>query len=268
MDAARVEGGDRQALPGALHIEALRITLAGRVILDGITMQAPAAAVTALIGPNGAGKSTLLRAIAGLIPSAGSLRLAAGTDQRDLAALAVAARARLVAYVPQRSELRAGLTVENVVAMGRFAHHGALARLATRDRAAIDHALATVDAAAFAGRRFCELSCGEQQRVLIARALATEAHVLLLDEPTAALDVGHALDLIATVRRLASAGHCVIAALHHLDEVARLADHVVLIAAGRVAATGTAAAVLAGPALRAAYGVEAVAGGGLGFRRC
>ncbi|HYE08021.1 MAG TPA: ABC transporter ATP-binding protein [Planctomycetota bacterium] len=240
-----------------LVISDLTVALGPRTVLHGVGLTARAGAVTALIGPNGAGKSTLLRAVLGLVPSRGGIALAGD----DLRARDARARARRVAYVPQRTALDSGLSVAEVVAHGRYAHRGALGGLSRADRAAIDAALSASDAGALAGRAFDRLSVGEQQRVLLARALATGAEAILFDEPTSALDIGHALAFLATMRRLADAGRVVVVVLHQLDEVRRAADHAVLLHDGRVLASGAPTQVLAAGPLRTAYGVEPDGGG-------
>ncbi len=245
-----------------LVIEDLTVALGARPVLNGVSLLARAGAVTALLGPNGAGKSTLLRAVLGLVPARGRIALAG----QDLAALDARARARRVAYVPQRSALDSGLSVAEVVAHGRYAHRGALAGLSRADRAAIDAALVASDALTLAARPFDRLSVGEQQRVLLARALATGAEAILFDEPTSALDIGHALALTALMRRLAGDGRVVVVVLHQLDEVRRVADHAVLVHDGRVLAAGDPDAVLAAGPLRTAYGVEPVRQDGFGYR--
>jgi iron complex transport system ATP-binding protein len=228
-------------------------------VVDAVSLAAPCGAVTVLAGPNGAGKSTLIKAVLGLLPSAGGIRFA-GTDLR---AVDAAARARLVAYVPQRSQLAAALPVAAVVATGTHAHAGWLGR---SDARAVVAALAAVDATHLAARPFNAISAGEQQRVLVARALATGAPCVLMDEPTAALDVGHALALLALVRRLAGEGRSVVLVLHHLDDARRTADRLVLMHRGRLTAEGPPEAVLASPALAAAFGVLPEPGGAMGFR--
>ncbi len=219
--------------------------------------------VTALIGPNGAGKSTVLKAVLGLLPSTGRIEL----DGADLRRLPADRRARLIGYIPQRSQLSAALRVAEVVAMGRFAHVGPLGRLSSADACAVDQALADADAMHLAKRAFCDLSAGEQQRVLVARALAGGSGAVLMDEPTAALDVGHVLAFEELLRRLADSGRVVVVVLHQLDEVRRVADRAVLFARGRVEAAGSTAEVLDAGHLRRVFGVEPVPGAGLGFRR-
>ena len=229
-------------------------------VVDRVTWTARPGEVLALVGPNGAGKSTILRAILGLIASSGEVLL----DGTDLRTCEPRQRARLIAYVPQRSQLAAGLSSAAVVTQGRFAHIGPLARLAETDRVAIADALARTDATAFAERPFTQLSAGEQQRVLLARALATGAGTILLDEPTAALDAGHALAFIDLLRDLAAGGRTVITVLHVLDEVRRAADRVAILHRGRLEALGPVAEILASPVVPAVFGVTLVPGGAWG----
>ena len=246
-----------------LSVSSLIVRRGSRVVVDGLSVTVAAGEIVALIGPNGAGKSTALKAILGLLEFNGEVAVGG----RAVPAMEPRERARSLGYVPQRSGLLAAMDARNVVAQGRFAHRGMLARLSDADSAAIDAALAAVDAAHLADRPFPQLSLGEQQRVLLARALASGARVILLDEPTAALDVGHALDLLALLRRLAQVGHALLVVLHDLDQVARLADRVVLLDGGKVVATGSAAEVVSAAHLAPVFGVEPVAGAALGFRR-
>jgi iron complex transport system ATP-binding protein len=231
-------------------------------IVEDVSFTAAAGHVTALIGPNGAGKTTLVKAVLGLLPiSAGALRW----NDCDIATLDVRARARLVAYVPQRSLLNAPMPVREVIATGRHAHRSALARISAADDAAITRALDACDVGHLAARTFDTLSGGEQHRVLLARALATEAPLVVLDEPTASLDIAHALAALTLMRRLAAEGRAVLVVLHHLDEVRRCADHAVLLHRGRVQADGNVDTVLTDEPLRTAFGVRPVPGGALGF---
>jgi iron complex transport system ATP-binding protein len=247
---------------GGLVLQDLSVRLEGRSVLSGVTLEAPRGAFTALVGPNGAGKSTLLRAILARVPSAGTLSL----DGAPLGELAPEARARTLAWVPQRSALAAELLVEEVVAQGRFAHGESLAGAARSAR--VEEALAQVGATPLRGRRFPTLSGGEQQRVLLARALATGAEVLLLDEPTAALDLGAALDVLARLRALAhEAPRVVLAAIHALPDALRFADRAVVLEEGRVRAEGPVAEVLTPQRVRDTWGVRWEAGGAPAFHR-
>ncbi len=252
----------KESVP-ALVISGLTIRHGTRAVLEDVSLTAAMGHVTALIGPNGAGKSTLINAALGLLPcDHGSVHLLG----QDLLRLDRRARARLIGYVPQRSRLSAPLPVHEVVALGRYALGGGLAGAFGATRRAVDEALAAVEATALADRRFNELSAGEAQRVLVARALAGGAHALLLDEPTAALDIGHALSLLALLRRLAANGCTILVALHQLDEVRRVADHAVLLHQGRVATAGAPDVVMSSPQLTTAFGVEADPAGAIAFR--
>ncbi len=241
-----------------LVASALTVERGGRTILRDVDFSAPPGSISVLLGPNGAGKSTLLKAVLGFLPYQGEIRLA-GAEVR---ALDARARARLCSYVPQHSGLDAPLPVREVVEQGRFAH-GRAGLLAGRTRAdvdAIEAALHTTDTGRLADRPFTTLSYGERRRVLVARALATSAPLLLLDEPTAALDVGHALALFEALRAVARAGAAVVVVLHQLQEAAALADRALLLAEGRCVKMGPAAEVIAPEPVRQVYGVEMVPG--------
>lgn len=237
-----------------LQISDLSVVRSGRPILSSVSLHAAAGAVTALIGPNGAGKSTTLKAVVGVVPAVGSITV----DGVDLRQLDPRRRAMAVAYVPQRSQLAAPLTCREVVAMGRFAHGLGLVRLSADDGAAVATALRATDAEHLAERIFPDLSAGEQQRILIARALATGAGVIALDEPGANLDLGHIRALEHLLRRLADDGRAILAVVHDPAQVLRLADHAVVLAAGRVEASGAPAAVLTSAAASAAFGIDMV----------
>ena len=216
----------------------------------------------ALIGPNGAGKTTLLRAIAGARPLRRRDRA-----RRPSRCLSSGARelARYVAVVPQEPSTPPWMTVAEYVLLGRTPHLGPLAKEGRRDREAAARALARLDLLAFGSRRLGTLSGGEKQRVVVARALAQEAPVVLLDEPTAALDIGHqqqAFDLLDGLR--AESGLTLVAAMHDLTLAAQYADRMVLLDRGRVVADGPAAEVLTEALLSEHYGasVEVVSVGG------
>jgi iron complex transport system ATP-binding protein len=247
----------------ALSVSGLSVRLGKRLVLDEVSLALEPGTCTAVIGPNGSGKTTLLRAVLGLI------RWQSGVGrcgQTDLASMTARDRARAIAYVPQRSRLQASMSVTNVVAMGRYAHQGGLSRLSRADAAAIDAAMQECDCAVLADRHFDRLSCGEQQRVLLARALATQASIIVLDEPTAALDIRHALSLLALLRRLASAGRSLAVVLHQIEEARCCADRAVLLDGGRVALDAATDKVISSAEFRTAYGVAPIANSALGFR--
>nr|WP_219414132.1 ABC transporter ATP-binding protein [Pseudonocardia nigra] len=198
-----------------------------RAVLTGLDAVARRGELTALVGPNGAGKSTLLRTLAGLQPPlGGAVRL----DGEDLLALPAPRRARRLAVVlTERVEVGL-LSARELVALGRHPHTGAGGMLGPADHAAVDAAIAAVGAGHLAQRRVAELSDGERQRVLTARALAQEPSVLLLDEPSAFLDVSARVALLGLLRRLADErGLCVVVSTHDLELALRLADHVWLL---------------------------------------
>lgn len=233
----------------------------GPDVVHAVDLTAARGQVTALIGPNGAGKSTLLKAILGLVPSTGSASL----DGTDLRQLPPPDRARRMAYVPQRSQLTARLSVRSVVELGRFAHSGAWGARSAADDTAISRAMHDTGTTDLSHRPFPELSGGEQQRVLLARALASGATTLLLDEPTSALDVRQVLLLHQVLRTLAERDCCVLTVLHDLAEVRRHADAAVLLQSGRVAESGPVEQVVAPGPVRAVYGVDVHPGEGLRF---
>jgi iron complex transport system ATP-binding protein len=246
-------------LDAGLVVSGLTVTLGGRRVVDDVTFTAPPAAVTVLLGPNGAGKSTIVRAAAGLVPFAGHIQLGSGGDAAT-PSLEGKARARRIAYVPQVSALQAAMPVREVVAQGRFPHRagGLHHRLRPADETAIEAAMRRAEVMALSDRPFNQLSHGERRRVLVARALATGAGILLLDEPTAALDVGHALALLAVLRDVADQGATVVLVLHQLQEAAAVADHAVLLNQGRIVHQGTVEDVIAPGPIRNVYGVDMV----------
>ena len=230
------------------------------VVFD-VELHAPRGSITALLGPNGSGKSTLLKAVLGLVASRGEVFL----DEDSLAELLAMQRAKRLAYVPQKSLLTARLTVRQVVEQGRFAHRGPYGGATTADTEAVEKAMNDVGVYPLAQRFFTEISGGEQQRVLLARALATGANTLLLDEPTSALDVRQVLGLHQVLRRLAERGCSILVVLHGLDEALAHADRAVLLKEGRVVAEGDVKEVISGELIRSVYGVEIRHGEGLGF---
>jgi iron complex transport system ATP-binding protein len=245
-----------------LRAEGVTVARGRRPVLHGVDFAASPGEVACVLGPNGAGKSTLLRALAGLSPFGGRITL----DGAPLDRLDARARARRLAFVPQRTALGAALSVETVVGQGRFAHTGGLGRPGAADRRAVAHALERADVARLRHRRFDRLSAGEQRRVLLARALATEARTVLLDEPTAALDVRHALELHALLRELADDGFCLVVVLHALDAARRHTDRATLLCDGAVVASGPTAEVVSPEPVRRVYGVELEEDAALGFR--
>jgi len=252
-----------------LHAEGIVVERAGRRIVDELGLRLDPGLLLAIIGPNGAGKSTLLKSVLGLTRrQAGQVRVRCRAGAlRCVDSMSMAERAACMAYVPQRSSLQAAISVEEVVAMGRFPHRGAGLRLRSHDLEAVARAMDQADVLPLAARRFPTLSGGEQARVLIARALATEAAVMLLDEPTASLDVGHAIDLLRLLRRLADAGLGIGIVLHDLNQAYEYCDHAILMHEGKGANCGPAKAVIRDRHIEQVYGVQLVTGGAFGFTR-
>jgi len=225
----------------AITIDELGVDLDGVEVLHGVSCAVPAGGWLALIGPNGAGKTTLLRAVAGLLPYRGTI----GVNDTDLGALRGRGRARLIAYLPQIPVLPPDMTVRDYVLLGRTPYLGYLSAPGRSDRAKADEASERLDVTRFAGRRLGSLSGGERQRVRLARALAQEPRVLLLDEPANDLDIGHqqqVLELVDDLRR--TRGVTVVSTLHDLTQAGQYAGHLVLLAEGRVEASGAPAEVL------------------------
>jgi iron complex transport system ATP-binding protein len=225
----------------------------GRLVLRGVSLDVRAGEVVALVGPNGAGKSTLVRAVSGITPiSGGMIRL----DGSDVLRLRAFERARLIAVVPQAVHLPEAFTVAEIVMMGRTPHLPLWGGEGKRDCAAAWDAMRRTSVEALAERRVDELSGGERQRAVIARALAQEPRVLLLDEATAHLDLKHQVAVLELVRSLAHAhGLAVLATLHDLNHAALYADRVALLAGGGLRAVGAPADVLTPAHLSAAYGL-------------
>lgn len=224
-------------------IEARRVTVRynGKPAVDGASVSVPSGRWVALVGPNGAGKSSLLRAIAGSVEWSGSIEIGG----RSVRAMSRRAVARTVAVVPQQPVLPDEMFVLDYVLLGRTPHLGYWASETVHDEAVALSSLDRLDAAEFAGRRLGRLSGGERQRIVLARAIAQQSAVLLLDEPTTALDIGHqqvVLDLVEGLRR--ERGITVLSAVHDLTLAAQYADRLLLLDGGRAVAEGPPETVL------------------------
>jgi iron complex transport system ATP-binding protein len=222
--------------PAALRAMDVTVRLGRRDVLDRVSLEI-GSGWTALVGPNGAGKSTLLRALAGLQPlAAGRVML----GELDIQRARPAARARALAWLAQQADVSGELTVRETVELGRIAQLGLLAAPGPADHAAVERAMALTECTAWQQRRLHELSGGERQRVLLARVLATEAPLLLLDEPTTHLDAPHQVALARLFKRLAhepGQPRCVLSVLHDLP-IALQADRLVVLQHGHVRAAG------------------------------
>ncbi len=226
----------------------------GREILSDATLAAHTGEVLILAGPNGSGKSTLLRTLAGL------WRADSGVVLLDGEALADRPRneiARRIAFVPQDTHVDFAFTVAEILAMGRYPHRGRFAAESAADRNAIQNAAEKCDVANLMDRAIDTLSGGERQRVLIARSLAVEPEFVLLDEPTANLDVEHSLEVLELSRALAKSGHAVILASHDLNLVLQYADRLALLHRGRLVSVGAPDEVLQPGVLETVFNVQA-----------
>lgn len=225
-----------------------------RIVLRRVNLELAPGRLTGLLGPNGTGKSTLLRTLARLLrPARGTVRL----DGRDLyAGFTEREAARHIALVPQEEAAVFPMTVRELVQLGRTPFVGRFGWLGRGDERAAEEALAEMDLLGLVDRRMDELSGGERKRVQVARALAQEARVLVLDEPAAHLDIAHALDLFGLLKRLAEAGRTVLVASHELWLLTRFCDRVLLMSRGRVVKDGSPSRVLGSPAASRAFGVR------------
>ena len=235
-----------------LAAEGLCVELGGKAILRDLSVAFEAGRFVALLGPNGAGKTTALKALAGLVPARGQIRIA----EEPLARLSPRERARRIAYLPQGHAVHWPLTARDVVALGRYPHGVAdPTQLSKRDAEAVDCAMARTDCTHLAHQAVQTLSGGERARVMLARVLATEAAILLADEPTAALDPRHQLAVMDDLKGESRRGTLVIAVTHDIALAARMADEIVLLHDGRLVAQGSPEAVLTDANLAQIYGV-------------
>jgi len=237
----------------ALVVQDLSVTLGRRAVLDGVSFTAKKGELIGLVGVNGAGKSTLLRALVGLLPSHGDMEV----DGVDLRHISAGERARRIAYLPQEREIAWPIAVADLVALGRTPHRKPFAPLAHADFEAIDRAMARMDVEHLRAVPATELSGGERARALIARALAQEAPLLLVDEPTAGLDPGHQIDLMQELTDLTAGGTTVLVCIHDLALAARWCSRILLVDAGTLKADGLPEHVLSHEMLGSIYGITA-----------
>ena len=245
--------GDR---PQTISAQGLSYEVQAQTLLDSVDLQAGRGEFLGLIGPNGAGKSTLLRAISGILGyREGTVRLD-GADLRSLSSKDIAAG---LALVPQIAPYTHGFTSIELVLMGRYPHLGRFQIEGREDDRIAREAMRRTEIEQFADRTLDTLSGGERQRVFVSRALAQQPHVLLLDEPTANLDVLHQLKVLGLVRRLVDDGLTAVAAIHDLNMAARYCDRLVLLSGGRVLAEGSPEEVLTPETMESAFSVRAAA---------
>jgi iron complex transport system ATP-binding protein len=229
----------------------------GEHLVTDVSLDVRPGELLGLIGPNGAGKSTFLKTLVGFKPLVGG---AVTLDERPLASVPLGERARRIAYLEQEGRIEWRLSVRDVVALGRRPHRAGFGFSSALDAAAVARALAAVEMTGFADAPATELSAGERARVLLARALAVEAPILLADEPTASLDPYHQLLVMETLKAKADAGGAVLVVLHDLALAARFLDRVVLMSEGAILDEGPPWKVLTDDNLAAVYRIAAVRG--------
>lgn len=239
-----------------LRAAELSVSLGRWPVLHDVSFASERGELLGLIGPNGAGKTTMLRALGGLIPYKGQVEI----DAKPLANFSRKTLARTVAYVAQGHIVHWPVDVEQAVMLGRLPHRDAAGGVESNDPLAVGRAMERADVTQFIGRNILSLSEGERARVLLARALAVEAPILLVDEPIASLDPYHQLQIMEVLRAYAHDGALVIAVLHDLTLAARFCDRLLLLNAGTVAGYGSPDAVLADETLEKAYKIRAARG--------
>jgi iron complex transport system ATP-binding protein len=237
-----------------LEAEKIKVNFGARKALDDVSLSLSDGQIVALLGANGAGKTTLIRALNGTVPlTSGEIAL----DERNLNELSRREIARQISVVAQENETRFPITVMDFVLSGRFVYGGAFGWETKQDADAARQAVADCDLAGFENRLMNHLSGGERQRVVLARALATGARVLLLDEPTANLDLAHQALMFRLVRdRCNSAGGSAVVITHDLNLASEFASEIIMLRDGKVAASGTPAEVLTVENIRDVFGVD------------
>lgn len=240
--------------PDAFAIHKVGLAIEGTNILTDVELTFPAGEVVALVGHNGSGKSTLLKCMARqAAPTAGSIT----HNGQDLRHFNERAFARSVAYLAQDVGTASDMTVRELISCGRYPWHGALGRFSEIDEEHVDRALQSTHLEGLAGRIVGTLSGGERQRAWIAMLIAQDAPCLLLDEPTAALDIAHQIEVLSLIRRLAhEGGRSVAIVLHDINMAARFCDRIHALKQGRVVATGQPDAILTRDTLFGIYGIE------------
>nr|WP_049990591.1 ATP-binding cassette domain-containing protein [Natrinema salifodinae] len=244
-----------QLEPTTITVDDLSLSFGDVSVLERVSLSIEPGEFVGLVGPNGAGKTTLLRAISGsLAPDSGTVTV----DGVDIHGVSSRTSSRLVAVVPQDTSLSFSFPVRDVVEMGRHPHRSRFSSPGPEDRAAVERALDRTRTTDLADRPIDEVSGGQRQRVVLARAIAQATPVMLLDEPTASLDVNHQVETLELVRDLVADGRTAIAAIHDLDLAARYCDRLVLLADGAVSRDGPPSDVLTGDALAESFDATAV----------
>ncbi len=223
-----------------------------RRVIENLDLDIPAGRTVALIGHNGSGKSTLLKVLARQIGRTSGEIVTMGRPQDGWSARD---HARALAYLPQYTPAAEGMTVRQLVALGRYPWHGALGRPTAADREAVEAAITECGLSDYESRLVDTLSGGERQRAWLAMLLAQGAKALLLDEPISALDIAHQIEVMSLVHRLSEAGRSVVVVLHDVNLAARFADHIIALKSGKVVLNGTSEDLMQPDALSRVYGL-------------
>jgi ABC-type cobalamin/Fe3+-siderophores transport system ATPase subunit len=238
-------------LVAMLELHAVSVSYGSRQAVKSVDLKVKPGEIVAVIGPNGAGKSTLIKAISGVVPLQSGRIL---FKNNDITRISPVQRARIMAVVPQAQQLGGAFTVEQAVTLGRTAYMNWLGVPSKLDHQKIYQAMQSTKIEDLADRHLAELSGGEQQRVYLARAIAQDTPLLLLDEPTSHLDLEHQVSFLSLVRQFVMQNNlAVLLALHDLNQVALYADRVVLLVGGEVKASGKPREVLTPGLIRSAY---------------
>lgn len=232
----------------------LRIGYGGSAIIDGIDVAIPPGELTVIIGPNACGKSTLLRSLARLLKPESGTVLLDGTDIRSVPTKQLARRLGLLPQTPIAPD---GITVRDLVSRGRYPHQTLLRSWSIEDEDAVTDALAATEVTDLADRRVDELSGGQRQRVWIAMALAQETAVLLLDEPTTFLDIGHQNDVMELISGMQDGERTIVAVLHDINQAARFATHLIAMKDGRIVAEGAPGGIVTAGLIHELFGLSA-----------
>jgi iron complex transport system ATP-binding protein len=235
-----------------LRADDISVALGRRTIVERARVKLRRGELSILVGPNGAGKTTLIRALAGLIPVNGTITL----EDKPLPSFAPRERARRIGYLPQGNTFHWPMTVETIVALGRYPYGDPFAAPTTDDLAAVQDALTATATADLSSRLVTTLSGGERARVALARVLATQAPIILADEPTVSLDARHQLIVMQLLRDAARRGGAVLAVLHDLALAARFADQILLMKDGRIVTQGEVKDALTPDRIASVFGVD------------
>ena len=248
----------REILPNSIpatEVLNLTVRLSGKLILDNVSFSAEHGALITLIGPNGSGKTTLLRAIGGLLDD---LEGSVCIDGEEISSMNAGSIGRKIAFVPQNPPETHNFTTSDIVSMGRYPHTGRFQMESSGDGEIVENAMSVTDVLALRNHKVSELSGGERQRVFIARALAQNTSIIIMDEPTANLDIQYQLKILKLMREYSRRGVCIVTAIHDLSLASRYADSMVLLNKGKIVSTGLPQDVLNSDNIEQSYGVSAL----------